>query len=77
MTFDDLQGHEQRFLLALKRDGEVTLNAFLPLADRDSDRARSKLKKLGLIRFHRKAWAWQLTDAGVALRASHEESRHG
>ena len=28
------------------------------------DRARAKLKRLGLIRFDRKAWAWEVLPAG-------------
>ena len=37
-------------------------------SDRKRDRARTKLKRLGLIRFDRKAWEWEvLPDGLVAL----------
>lgn len=32
----------------------------------DEDRARSRLKRLGYITFNRKAWRWELLDAGRA-----------
>jgi len=37
---------------------------------RDRDRARTKLKRLGLIRFDRKAWAWEVLPAGRQALAS-------
>jgi len=36
-------------------------------SDRDRDKARTVLKRLGLIRFDRKAWTWEVLPAGRAL----------
>lgn len=33
-------------------------------SDRPTDRARTRLKKRGLIEFDRPTWRWKLTDAG-------------
>lgn len=33
-------------------------------SDRASDKARTKLKKLGLIEFDRTAWLWKMTPSG-------------
>lgn len=35
-------------------------------SDRVCDRARTKLKRLGLIRFDRKAWEWEVMPGGLA-----------
>ena len=43
-------------------------------SDRERDRARAKLKRLGLKRFDRKAWAWEVLPAGrAALEPHHAE----
>lgn len=41
-------------------------------SDRLRDRARIALKRKGLIRFDRKAWTWEVLDAG---RAALEENQ--
>ena len=40
-------------------------------SDRTTDRARTKLKKLGMITFDRSVWLWFITDAGRAALSSH------
>lgn len=59
----DIQRREIRRLIRDPRNGS---------SDRDRDRARGKLKKLGLIRFDRKTWEWEVLPAGVAAIAEHE-----
>lgn len=59
---------ERQFLSAIKREGSQVSAAHLPMADRASDAARSRLKRLGLVRFDRAEWAWFRTPAGdIAL----------
>lgn len=41
-------------------------------SDRPSDRARTKMKKLGLITFDRKMWLWRITDDGRAALIAEE-----
>lgn len=36
-------------------------------SDRTRDRLRTKLKKLGMVRFDRKAWRWEVLPAGEAF----------
>lgn len=36
----------------------------LPLANREQDRARQRLRRLNLVRFDRKRWVWSMTEAG-------------
>ena len=38
-------------------------------SDRDRDKARAKLKRLGMIRFDRKAWQWEVLQVGRAALA--------
>lgn len=48
---------------------EITLlleNPKYGSSDRVRDRARTRLKALGFIRFDRKAWCWRITPAGRA-----------
>lgn len=39
-------------------------------SDRPSDRARTTLKKHGLITFDRSTWRWDITDAGREVLGS-------
>lgn len=42
-------------------------------SDRVRDRARDRLKRLGHIRFDRKAWTWEVLPSGRALLAQAEK----
>lgn len=42
-------------------------------SDRERDRARTKLKRLGFLIFERPNWRWVVTSYGRALLASHEQ----
>lgn len=46
-------------------------------SDRVSDRARTKLKKHGLITFDRAAWKWVLTQSGKRALRVHEAMTEG
>lgn len=47
-------------------------------SDRERDRARTKLKRLGLIRFNRTAWSWEVLPAGhEALADARRQSSEG
>jgi len=46
-------------------------------SDRPTDRARSKLKRLGLIEFNRSTWLWLITDAGRAALAEQKDRTNG
>lgn len=55
MKLTDLEKREMKMLLRDPKYGS---------SDRERDRIRTKLKRLGLIRFDRKAWAWEVLPAG-------------
>ncbi len=52
----------------------LTLDPFYGSSDRVRDRARTKLKRLGMIRFDRPARRWVVLPAGLA--ALHQENPH-
>lgn len=61
MNLTDLEKREMKMLLRDPKYGS---------SDRERDRIRTKLKRLGLIRFDRKAWAWEVLPAGRQALAS-------
>lgn len=63
----EMSSDELKFLWALDPSGAPTSGWNLPSANRASDKARTSLKRQGLIEFDRTNWAWKLTDKGVRL----------
>lgn len=61
MNLTDIEKREMKMLLRDPKYGS---------SDRERDRIRTKLKRLGLIRFDRKAWAWEVLPAGRQAIAS-------
>lgn len=67
-------GEEWRFMSALI-DGRG-YSWELPLADRTQDRARQRLRRMGLVAFDRKHWKWTATPEGLkAWRGGQDQSR--
>lgn len=59
----------------LRREIELLLrDPKYATSNRLRDQARTKLKKLGMIRFDRKAWQWEILPAGRrALESRHAD----
>lgn len=72
-----LDAAELKFLAAIKPEGSQASAAHMPMADRTSDKARTRLKQRGFVRFDRGEWKWFRTPAGDAALNEQEGRERG